>query len=177
MFNRSRITSSPAQPWQEAAARDRGGEGGSSARSRPLPSSNPFHPHPSAARPPAAPNALHPFAAPLPASNPFASRLPASNSIASRLRASRPLSAPRDGTSDDASSSSSSSSSASSASSASSSIDAETGLKKYKWGADEERDEELRAHIEDFEEDAAARRVDLKPGEVAAFRASSWWGV
>ena len=148
MFNRSKIKSSPAQPWQEAAARDRAGEAGSSARSRPFPSSNSFHTHPSAARPPAPPNALHPFAAPLPASNPFASRLPASNSIASRLRASRPLSAPRDGTSDDASSSSSSSSAASA------SIDAETGLKKYKWGVDEERDEELRKHIEAFEEDS-----------------------
>jgi len=155
MFNRRRITSSPAQPWQEAAARDRAGEAGSSARSRPFPSSNSFHTHPSAARPPAAPNALHPFAAPLPASNPFAAPLPASNPFASRLPASnsfaclpasRPLSAPRDGTSDDASSSSSSSSSASSASS---SIDAETGLKKYKWGVDEEKDESLRKYFQE----------------------------
>ena len=122
MFNRSRITRSPAQPWQEAVVRDRGGEGGSSARARSFPSHS-LPPRPQAARPsfsnqsasplfasipsanpsanPSAsrPLASNPFASPLPASNPFASRLPASNSIASRLRASRPLSAPGDGSS------------------------------------------------------------------------------
>jgi len=105
MFNGKKITSSPQQPWQDAAARDRAGEGNSLARSRSFPSHS-LPPHRPAARPPAAPNALHPFAAPLPASNPFASRLPASNPFVSRLRASRPLSGPRDGSSSSSSSSS-----------------------------------------------------------------------
>ena len=116
MFNGKKITSSPQQqPWQDAAARDRAGEGNGLERSRSFPSHS-LPPRPPAARPPAAPNALHPFAAPLPASNPFASRLPASNPFASRLpasnpfvsrlRASRPLSGPRDGSSSSSSSSS-----------------------------------------------------------------------
>jgi hypothetical protein len=113
MYNRSRITNGgrPAQAWQESVVRDRAGDGSSSARSRPFPSSS-LPPRPPAAHPSASNRfasrlpasrlpASNPFASHLPASNPFAAHLPASNRFASRLPSSRPLSAPGDGSSDE----------------------------------------------------------------------------